>query len=128
MPKPRGIFHHSARLDEAKVLSLRADREAGMGWRSLGRRYGITPQSAKSCATGETWKHVTEVEDMDEAGLLSKMRTLQAQERQARKVVDSLRKSNDVMKDALTKICVVDAGKAWMKRTAAEALEEARQA
>lgn len=54
----RGIYHHAARMTEAKVRRLRAEHRNGDGYRTLGKRYGISPQSAHAIVKRLSWNHV----------------------------------------------------------------------
>lgn len=52
----QGERNGSAKLTLAAVLSLRADRSAGVSYRRLAAKYGITHQSARDAALGKTWR------------------------------------------------------------------------
>lgn len=45
----------AVKLNEGLVEQLRADRAAGMTYRALGRKYGISPTTASSCANARSW-------------------------------------------------------------------------
>jgi hypothetical protein len=56
--RARGGSHGKAKLTENQVLAMRADRNAGMSWRALGRQYGISHMQAKRICEGLNWAHV----------------------------------------------------------------------
>lgn len=56
---PKGPDHHFAKFTAEKVRELRSLYASGVGPTELGRRYGVTAQSAWSVAVRKTWKHVT---------------------------------------------------------------------
>lgn len=52
-----GEDHPSAKLDEASVRLLRADRAAGMSFSRLSMKHGICISQAWQIATGNAWRH-----------------------------------------------------------------------
>lgn len=57
--RPRGTRHHSSRLSEDDVGSLRSAYASGATTTELAERYGISRSSAYAAAIGRTWRHVT---------------------------------------------------------------------
>jgi hypothetical protein len=51
-----GPTHGKSKLTPQAVIELRADRNAGISFRKLGAKYGISHQSARSVALCRTWK------------------------------------------------------------------------
>lgn len=51
----RGEANPSAKLTEAQVLDLRADRSAGMSYPKLSAKYGVARSTAYKVATGQKW-------------------------------------------------------------------------
>jgi group I intron endonuclease len=49
-----------AKLDWAKVEEIKARREQGETWASLGSAFGVTPTAARSAAVGRTWNRKPE--------------------------------------------------------------------
>lgn len=58
-----GTKQGSAKLNETIVLSLRRDRENGMSYPALGRKYGVCQRTAFKIANYMTWKNVTAQEE-----------------------------------------------------------------
>jgi len=55
---PKGEAHHAAKLDEGKVIDLRALRRAGWSYAALGKKFGVSWVAAQNAAQGVTWTHV----------------------------------------------------------------------
>jgi hypothetical protein len=54
----RGEAASKAKLTAPQVVSLRADRDAGLSYRRLGAKYGISSAAARSIALKIHWRHV----------------------------------------------------------------------
>lgn len=54
----RGSKHGRAKLDEAKVLALRARRAAGERFRDLAEAFGISESIAQKICWRQLWRHV----------------------------------------------------------------------
>ena len=54
----RGVKHHAAKLDEETVKKLRHDREDGMSFPKLAKKYGIAISNAFLIVKGKIWKEV----------------------------------------------------------------------
>jgi HNH endonuclease len=54
----RGEGHYEAKLTDDAVREMRALHAAGMGYKSLARRYGISTETAHRAVKKRTWKHV----------------------------------------------------------------------
>jgi hypothetical protein len=57
-PRPVGEKHGHAKLTSAIVASMRRERIAGAGLRSLGRKYGVDQSTARSAVLGLTWRGI----------------------------------------------------------------------
>lgn len=53
-----GENHHSAKLDEGKVLEMRRIHSPKCGFGELGKMFGVSKFAAKKAVTGKTWAHV----------------------------------------------------------------------
>ena len=57
--RQQGCAHGAARLTDATVAALRADRDAtGMSYVKLGAKYGVAPQHAHDIVLRRRWAHV----------------------------------------------------------------------
>lgn len=54
----RGSARRDAKLNDAKVREIRAFHAAGMGYKRLAKRYGISRVVIRRVASGVTWRHV----------------------------------------------------------------------
>lgn len=57
-PSHFGAVHHSARLTEDQVRTIRQRHAAGEGVAPLAREYGVSYQTASRIVRGEIWKHL----------------------------------------------------------------------
>ena len=55
---PRGETHPKAKLTAEKVLAIRNERNAGATYVELGKKYGVSANSARAAAVGKKWRHV----------------------------------------------------------------------
>lgn len=55
---PRGDEIHCAKLDDYKVLEMRALRKRGWSQKRLGKRYGMSQQGISAVLNGKSWRHV----------------------------------------------------------------------
>ncbi len=55
---PMGEKSHASRLTEVEVLEMRRLHATGMGYKRLGKRFGVTQTTAYSAVSGITWKHL----------------------------------------------------------------------
>jgi len=55
----RGATHHHAKLTEDSVRNLRSDRNLGISFSQLAKKYQITSSCAYRIAKGLSWTHVT---------------------------------------------------------------------
>jgi hypothetical protein len=55
----RGAEHSQARLSEDDVREIRRLHAEGLGYRRLGRRYGVHHQTVQAIISGRSWSHVT---------------------------------------------------------------------
>ncbi len=53
-----GVLVNTAKLNEAKVKSIRRKRSAGATFQSLGDEYGVDKKTIWYATNGVTWKHV----------------------------------------------------------------------
>lgn len=53
-----GTAHGNAKLTDERVAAMRADRAAGMIYREIGAKYGVTTGAAHNVVTGKSWTHV----------------------------------------------------------------------
>ncbi len=54
----RGQAHHRAKLSDEDVIAIRASCRAGVGQKSLAKRYGVARCTITRISTGETWAHL----------------------------------------------------------------------
>lgn len=54
----RGSRNSTAKLSDEVVLAMRADREAGMTYRALAKKYGVAHRTAWEVINGFAWKHL----------------------------------------------------------------------
>lgn len=54
----RGERHHSAKLTELDVLSIRADRAEGTTANALAAKFGIHPHTVRAIVRRSIWKHI----------------------------------------------------------------------
>jgi hypothetical protein len=52
----RNERHGKAKLTPETVVALRRDRDAGLSYRALGRKYGVSNASARAVALGIHWR------------------------------------------------------------------------
>lgn len=56
--KVMGERHGNAKLTAEVVRAIRADKEAGMTYTEIGRRYGVDRKHARDIVTRKAWSHV----------------------------------------------------------------------
>lgn len=56
--RPIGELNHSAKLDTETVIEIRAKREAGRSYYSLGKEYGVRQSTIRDLCLRITWAHV----------------------------------------------------------------------
>lgn len=54
----RGQSHRGAKLTASHVRRIRAEHDAGVSYRALGRRYGVSTSTAFDAVNGIQWRHV----------------------------------------------------------------------
>lgn len=54
----QGVKHHKAKLDDEKIIAIRADAAAGMTLGAIGSKYGIARSTASRIVAGKAWSHV----------------------------------------------------------------------
>lgn len=55
----RGEHNTKAKMTDAQVVALRADRSAGLSLSALARKYGISKSMVKFIVDGKNWRHVS---------------------------------------------------------------------
>lgn len=53
-----GEFNPYARLTDEKVIQARLDRQKGMGFRALARKYGVSYPTIRRAVIGESWTYI----------------------------------------------------------------------
>lgn len=55
---PMGEKSHASRLTVKQVMEMRQLHAEGMGYKRLGKRFGVTQTTAYNAVSGKSWKHV----------------------------------------------------------------------
>ena len=55
---PRGEGHALSKATESVVRAMRLDRESGMTFKAIGKKYGMCTASAHKICSGQYWRHI----------------------------------------------------------------------
>lgn len=53
-----GPDHPNAKMDETRILAIRARRDAGLSLAKIGREFGLDPSTVHDIVRRRTWAHV----------------------------------------------------------------------